>query len=354
MKLFFFLQIEINTSMLYSETDLMSVTTGEDKFFGNVKSPARRYRHATFASGSSSFRMSVGTEFLKVAPIPLNSYSKATYPHLVRMALCPLTQYPILVIKEALKKDCKQEVDVCFMDQVYLNLDLHTLSALLKAKANPMVTHLILTIKLRHVWFPIKMVPRVKYVLEHVEEEVLPCSPDDLELGALEEARGLDTYVSEKTQWQVLEDFPAPWEEELMVKQKEETAAAYEANITDTKQKEEDAPVTNGSIIWASEKERLAWVDMQDAQVYDQEITPLTEKQRLAGEEQKQEGRELETTPVGSQVEAPTTVKRNKRKRKLPKHVPQLNFEQMAEKLAKMGEVEVKNLDVDSTFRADS
>ena len=47
-------------------------------------------------------------------------------------------------------------------------------------------------------------------------------------------------------------------------------------------------------------------------------------------------------------------MKRNKRKRKLLKHVPQLNFEQMAEKLAKMGEVEVKNLDVDPTFRADS
>jgi hypothetical protein len=316
--------------MLYSETDLMSVTTGEDKFFDRTKQLTTRYRHATFASGSSSFRTSVGTEFLKVAPIQQNTFSKAQYPHLVRMLLGPLNQYPFLVIAAAMKKDCKQDVDFCFMDQVYLNTNLHTLSALLKAKANPMVTHLILTVKLRHVLFRDQSVPRIKYVLEHVEEVGNTRLVSDQEIEALEEARGLDTYEQYKPQWQVIEDFPAPREEELMMKQKEETADAYAANITATtekvleglkepmvtKQKEEDIPVTNGSMIWASEKERLAW--------------------------------------EGSQVEVPTTVKNNKRKRKLPKHVPRLNFEQMAEKLSKMGEVEVENLNVAPTFRADS
>jgi hypothetical protein len=147
-EVFFFLQFEI-ARMLYSEKDLRSITTGEEKFFDSAKKPALRYRHATFASGSSSFRTSVGTEFLKVSPIQKRGNSTAQYPHLVRMTLCPLTQHPFLVIKAALKKDCKQEVEFCFLNRVYLNTDLYTFSALMKALNKRLTTHLILTIKLR-------------------------------------------------------------------------------------------------------------------------------------------------------------------------------------------------------------
>ena len=65
---------------------------------------------------------------------------------------------------------------------------------------------------------------------------------------------------------------------------------------------------------------------MQDAQVFDQDITTLTEKERLARAEQQQlhEREELQ----GSQVEEQkrTLMKRNKRKRKIPKHVPHRQY----------------------------
>jgi hypothetical protein len=71
-----------------------------------------------------------------------------------------------------LKKDCKETVEYCFNNQVYLNTDLYTVSALMNAKAKPLTTHLILTIKLRHVLFRDNTAPRIKYVLEHIEEVV--------------------------------------------------------------------------------------------------------------------------------------------------------------------------------------
>jgi hypothetical protein len=61
-------------------------------------------------------------------------------------------------------------LSTCFCKQVYLNTDLYTLSALMKAMAKPLPTHLILTIKLRHVIFRDNATPRIKYVLEHIEE----------------------------------------------------------------------------------------------------------------------------------------------------------------------------------------
>jgi hypothetical protein len=38
--------------------------------------------------------------------------STSPVPNLVRLTLCSLTDYPFLVIKEALKKDCTQFVDL--------------------------------------------------------------------------------------------------------------------------------------------------------------------------------------------------------------------------------------------------
>jgi hypothetical protein len=213
--------------MLYSEKDLRSITTGEEKFFDSAKKPALRYRNATFALGSSSFRMSVGTEFLKVSSIQKRGTSTTQYPHLVRLTLCPLSQHPFLVIKEALKKDCKQEVEFCFINRVYLNTDLYTLSALMKALKKPLTTHLILTIKLRHVLFRDNYAPRIKYVLEHVEEVMKSYEGTraDQEFEAQEEDIGLNgmeqeeevTRREEKTQWLRLEEAMEHlwlWEEE--------------------------------------------------------------------------------------------------------------------------------------------
>ena len=65
---------------------------------------------------------------------------------------------------------------------------------------------------------------------------------------------------------------------------------------------------------------------MQDAQVLDQDITTLKEKERKAWAEQQQLHELVELQ--GSQVEEqnPTPMKRNKRKRKLPKHVPHRQY----------------------------
>ena len=158
-------------SMLYSEKDLRSVTTSKNKFTNFTNKTSVRYRVATFASGNNSFKMKVDSEFCKVFPLK-KTHEAFQGSYLVLLKLDHQTNYPFMIIKDALMKELKCKIKYCYKDTAFLITNKCTLLGLKEALAKPYAAQLILTIKLKHIIFRANTLPRINYTLEHIEEVV--------------------------------------------------------------------------------------------------------------------------------------------------------------------------------------
>ncbi len=98
---------------------------------------------------------------------------KSTAPYLVKMEVASGTVTPFGLLKESLQRDLGTNVDCWYENMAYLNTDENVFKQL-QAFTKDGEQHLIFTITVRHIIFHDGQNPRVKYLLQAVDQVKKP------------------------------------------------------------------------------------------------------------------------------------------------------------------------------------
>ena len=154
----------MNTEQYLDAAFYKNISTSADKTFDFADGKSLGYRTVINGTVNVSFQLKTH-QYILVEKIHINKNSTA--PYLVKMAVGSGAVTPFSLLKEALEKNLGTTVDCWYENMAYLNADERVFNQLRALKD---CGELVFTIAVRHIIFRDGQHPRVKYLLQAVDE----------------------------------------------------------------------------------------------------------------------------------------------------------------------------------------